>query len=563
MVPWVVIDNGYTLKWGKDDGSTAAAENAVLVKKSKTGVARYAHKEIEQGMRKVGLIRSQLLRPLTKGFLSNAALEATIWETFLKSADKGRKFLVTTQPETASGVLEAIVALSMEYFKAKEVRVVIPQLLTLVLFDAEPAAFEEHTPEAGIPEQLQALSCLSGERASAGDSRKPADDDNPPAGEDPCDEPPAKKRCVPAPGAPLGQEGAETQTLPAPEEGATAGLGPRSSKWRWMRQETGEASAGWLPAAGKLAEGGRLLSALVEAVLADAAPEAREAAFVKLPGKTGVVVDVGATGSRVIAFINGAPVLESYKRVDVGGQTVSAHLQLALTRRNPSVDGESQVVADVKRLCCGVVPRKGLLAKVLACPGVPQVYCLPDPNAPHGTMGFLARKKEAEKLLKQHKMAGAKPSSHFGFVTVMADAHVAPELLFTPSLGNTKKLNAQGGISEAVYECIMACPSESRAALWSAIILEGSTTLIPGLKSRLYNDLRSMAPHYLPVRLFYPKASALGLTALKGGEVLCENKEVEQGYSLPAPITQQVWAGTKKSSAELERVLDDMWCLFP
>ena len=64
----------------------------------------------------------------------------------------------------------------------------------------------------------------------------------------------------------------------------------------------------------------------------------------------------------------------------------------------------------------------------------------------------------------------------------------APEILLNPALIE----NESDGMAAMIYESICGCPLDIQKALASNIWMSGGTTMIPGLSSRLENDIKEL-----------------------------------------------------------------------
>lgn len=61
------------------------------------------------------------------------------------------------------------------------------------------------------------------------------------------------------------------------------------------------------------------------------------------------------------------------------------------------------------------------------------------------------------------------------------------------------------GIAEAIVRSINLCPAEHHSSLTQHIILVGGNFKFPGIKERLYKDLRSRLSVDWQLNLFLPK----------------------------------------------------------
>ena len=73
-------------------------------------------------------------------------------------------------------------------------------------------------------------------------------------------------------------------------------------------------------------------------------------------------------------------------------------------------------------------------------------------------------------------------------MVVREERFLAPEILFRPHLADRECR----GVADCLFECIMSADMDLRAALFKHIVLSGGTTTIPGFKTRLEADLRSI-----------------------------------------------------------------------
>lgn len=76
-----------------------------------------------------------------------------------------------------------------------------------------------------------------------------------------------------------------------------------------------------------------------------------------------------------------------------------------------------------------------------------------------------------------------------------------PEILFHP---NDIGID-QVGLPEAIIHSINMCPKETRPHLFNNIIVTGGSGSFPGLKERLTNEVRALAPDEFDVTITVPK----------------------------------------------------------
>lgn len=72
-----------------------------------------------------------------------------------------------------------------------------------------------------------------------------------------------------------------------------------------------------------------------------------------------------------------------------------------------------------------------------------------------------------------------------------------PETLFSPGFTGLD----QGGIVDAIERAINACPPDYQPLLWNNVVVTGGNANIPGIKERLYDELRTRCPADIPLRV--------------------------------------------------------------
>merc|ERR1712083_493119 len=60
------------------------------------------------------------------------------------------------------------------------------------------------------------------------------------------------------------------------------------------------------------------------------------------------------------------------------------------------------------------------------------------------------------------------------------------------------------GIHELVYKSIQACDIDVRRILYENMVLSGGSTMFPGIKERLSNEMKTLAPASVKVRVVAP-----------------------------------------------------------
>ena len=76
----------------------------------------------------------------------------------------------------------------------------------------------------------------------------------------------------------------------------------------------------------------------------------------------------------------------------------------------------------------------------------------------------------------------------------------APEILFQPSfIGEEIQ-----GIHEQLCNSVQKCDIDIRKELYLNVVLSGGTTMYPGIKDRLYHDVKKIIPSTLKLNIHAP-----------------------------------------------------------
>ena len=75
-------------------------------------------------------------------------------------------------------------------------------------------------------------------------------------------------------------------------------------------------------------------------------------------------------------------------------------------------------------------------------------------------------------------------------ILVGEERYQAPEILFDPSIIGYE----QPGIHKLVFDSVMSCEESIQSELFSKIVLQGGTSLIPGIAERLQIELEALVP---------------------------------------------------------------------
>lgn len=183
--------------------------------------------------------------------------------------------------------------------------------------------------------------------------------------------------------------------------------------------------------------------------------------------ESGVIVHIGEGTADIIPYLLGeAKHLEHAATVfDVTGADVNENLAMLLARdRGYFLFGKSQLemLRDLKETLC---------------------YVSPNFEQESNRASYASKKLFETSYQFPNKQ----------FIEVGAEKFVAPEILFKPSVDSP-------GIHEVITNAIKKCDLMTRFDLYNDIVLAGGTTMIPGFKDRLEQELKALVPN-APVKV--------------------------------------------------------------
>ncbi|PWA86447.1 actin [Artemisia annua] len=102
-------------------------------------------------------------------------------------------------------------------------------------------------------------------------------------------------------------------------------------------------------------------------------------------------------------------------------------------------------------------------------------------------------------ILKNYEM----PDGHV--ITIGAERFRCPEALFQPSLIGLKF----AGIHETIYNSIMNADKDIRKHLYGNIVLNGGSTMFPGIANRINKEITALAPSSMRIKVVAPPERSL------------------------------------------------------
>lgn len=206
-----------------------------------------------------------------------------------------------------------------------------------------------------------------------------------------------------------------------------------------------------------------------------------------------LVVDTGYSFTHIVPVVNGKILKKGIKRINVGGKLLTNHLKEILSYRQLHVLDETYVINQVKEDTCYVSDdfyRDMNISRLKGAKNtVVRDYVLPDYThlkrgyVKSATEMWLGTRKENEQILRMNN-----------------ERFAVPELLFHPSDIGIHEM----GIPEAIIHSIEQLPVEMQPHCYMNILLTGGCSLFPGMKERVFSEVRSLAPCDVDVAVYCP-----------------------------------------------------------
>lgn len=203
-------------------------------------------------------------------------------------------------------------------------------------------------------------------------------------------------------------------------------------------------------------------------------------------GRTsGLVMDIGDGVTSTFPIFEGFHLPHAGNRLNIAGRDITDYFMRLLTETGLSFvsSAEKEIARDIKeKLCYVALDAKKEMQK-------DPKNCLTDFTLPDGKV-----------------------------ITVGHQRFRAPETLFTPSNNGVEA----PGVHTMIYDSILRCTMDIRRPLFENILLAGGSTLFPGLEERVHNEIQTLAPGTVKVKIIAPNdrhfAAWIGGSILTGLE---------------------------------------------
>ena len=232
-----------------------------------------------------------------------------------------------------------------------------------------------------------------------------------------------------------------------------------------------------------------------------------EGAAVDSPAEVMLLIDSGYSYTTVTPILQGRPLHQAIRRLDVGGKLMANYLTRLLSVRHFDMRNETYIVNEMKEAACYVsLDFKGDLEKMwkgtrgerrepyLTGAGIAKDYVLPDSHTSfHGTL----RDYDPAASSRARKLGTA---SNEDVITLRNERFVVPELLFNPSDIGMR----QPGIADVVIQSLSTLPIGLWPGLLANIVVVGGNARFENFIQRLQTEILQRVPDDCVVRVARP-----------------------------------------------------------
>lgn len=221
-----------------------------------------------------------------------------------------------------------------------------------------------------------------------------------------------------------------------------------------------------------------------------------------------LIIDSGFSSTTIVPLLDGLPIYNSIKRIDVGGKLLTNYLKEALSNQTDlDMRKEFYLVNLMKHEQCFVSKNFTSDMKISSFKNSLNInkreFILPE-----------YRNKSIEQLQKISKDRYS--------INLNALRFIIPEILFNPSLIGIE----QGGIQEGIAQSIKECNIDYKNLLYDNIVLTGGNFNLPNIKQRLNHELIPNSDYDSEISIYDFKDSnnvQANTSVIKGMKLLCNN----------------------------------------
>lgn len=222
-----------------------------------------------------------------------------------------------------------------------------------------------------------------------------------------------------------------------------------------------------------------------------------------------LLVDSGYSHTTVTPILQGRPLHQAIRRLDVGGKLMTNYLTRLLSVRHFDMRNETYIVNEMKEAVCYVsLDFKGDLEKTwkgtrgerpreayLSGAGIAKDYVLPDSHTRfHGVV------REYEPGTAASRAARKAAVSTEDVLTLRNERFSVPELLFNPSDIGLR----QPGLADMIMQSLSVLPVGLWPGLLANIVVVGGNAKLENFIQRLQMELLERVPDECVVRVARP-----------------------------------------------------------
>ncbi|KAK9458903.1 actin family [Lipomyces oligophaga] len=208
---------------------------------------------------------------------------------------------------------------------------------------------------------------------------------------------------------------------------------------------------------------------------------------------TTLIVDLGYSASTITPIIENVAFYPSIRKLTVGGKLLRNYLKETISFRYYNMMDETYIVDKIKEQCCFISNSydKDLeTCKKVAFAKNPLSieYVLPRATATGFKQGHIREVSENRDPDDQ-------------ILTLANERFSVPEILFHPSDIGLQ----QAGLAEAIMQSVAAVPDpDVQDLLLSNVVFIGGSTLFPGFRKRIHDELQTLVPSRVNLRMGFP-----------------------------------------------------------